>query len=267
MAWHFQIVVDNCAVPPLAAEHGLAIYCRHDDGRRFLFDTGAGTALAVNLRYLHIIPQTIPAVILSHGHNDHTGGIAEMRHKVIFYHTPEIMSSHYSRHPGKTTRTLTMPPEARNVLKQAKRRIINTFTEISPGVWLTGPIPRISGEDTGGPFFTEENGGAVDNINDEQAVFFADGGTLLQGCCHAGIINTIDWCRKNLPDCRIRRIIGGLHLLNAGEKRLQETVAALKAGGIEELHLMHCTGGNAVDYLRQNLPATAIFTPTAGDTI
>ena len=140
-------------------------------------------------------------------------------------------------------------------------------TEISAGVWLTGAIPRNSDEDTGGPFFTAAEGGEKDDIADEQALYFADGGTLLQGCCHAGIINTIDYCRKSIPGCRIDRIIGGLHLLNASRERLSETAQAIRECSVKELFLLHCTGINAVDFLRYELAGTAVFTPAAGDLI
>ena len=267
MAWHFQIVVNNCAAAPLEAEHGLAVYCRHDDGRTFLFDTGAGNALLHNLQILQIPPEKIPAVILSHGHNDHTGGISDFLSRAAFYCTPEITSPHYSCHPGKAPRNLTIPEKAQCLLRTATICPVERVTEISAGVWLTGAIPRISGEDTGGPFFTAAEGGKKDNIIDEQALFFADGGTLLQGCCHAGIINTINYCRTSIPDCRIDRIIGGLHLLNASREHLTETAKAIMENGVKELYLLHCTGDRAVDFLRHNLSGTAVFTPSAGDFI
>lgn len=268
MIWHFKIAVDNRAAAPFAAEHGLAVYCSSDSGREVLFDTGASAdSLLRNLALLGVEPHKIPAVVLSHGHNDHTGGISPEFANAVFYAAPGITSPHYSRHPGKPPRCITMPPEAQQILASAALCTVKRFTPIMPEVYLTGPIPRLSGEDTGGPFFTAEVGGICDDISDEQAIFFAGAETLLQGCCHAGIINTMELCRRELPQCRIRRIIGGLHLLHASEKRLKETAEYLAASGVEELYLMHCTGENAIEFLRREVPQIAIFTPTAGDVI
>ena len=67
------------------------------------------------------------------------------------------------------------------------------------------------------------------------------------------------------PDIPVRSIIGGLHLLRAGRDRLERTADYLRRSGVRELHLMHCTGAAAVDYLRAALPDYRIETPHAGD--
>ena len=89
-------------------------------------------------------------------------------------------------------------------------------------------------------------------IPEEQALLLASG-VLITGCCHAGIINTVEACRKARPDIAIRTIVGGLHLRHAGEERLERTAAFLTSPELERLILMHCTGENAADYLRSRL--------------
>lgn len=255
------VLVDNRAAPPLVAEHGLALLLEWR-AESFLFDTGAGGALLPNLAQMRIAPESVSRVVLSHGHNDHTGGLCHLTPEEIWF-APGIAVSRCSRHPGQPVRELSLPETGRRVLRQARRHEVRDFTEIRPGLFLTGPIPRNSGEDCGGPFFLDPDGIQPDRIADEQALLSADG-TLVQGCCHAGIINTLNYCRARKPEITVRTIIGGLHLRHAAPGRLAQTAAAIRRYGIETLVLLHCTGDDSARHLRQALPEVAILTPEAG---
>jgi 7,8-dihydropterin-6-yl-methyl-4-(beta-D-ribofuranosyl)aminobenzene 5'-phosphate synthase len=135
---------------------------------------------------------------------------------------------------------------------------IDSFTEIFDGIFLTGTISRESGEDTGGPFFLDAQGDVVDTISDEQALLFASG-VLVQGCCHSGIINTLEHCKKYRSDIAIHTIIGGLHLLNASQERLMQTAEYLNSYGIKKLYALHCTGQNAIEFLSEKCPTIEIY--------
>jgi len=50
-----------------------------------------------------------------------------------------------------------MPPESQGVPAKCQVHEIGAFTDIYPGIFLTGPIPRASGEDCGGHFFSDEH--------------------------------------------------------------------------------------------------------------
>ena len=239
-----KILADNIMPEPFVSEHGLSlsITCGRE---KILFDTGAGTALPHNMTLSETDPGQYTKLILSHGHNDHTGGIADilplMPQAEVFF-VPGITKKRFSRHENRPVKELTMPEKCQQALQNHKRcTAITTFTEIAPGIILTGPIPRLSGEDCGGPFYLDAEGRQLDFIEDEQALLF-DCGVLIQGCCHAGIINTIEYCKKCRPDIQIKRIIGGLHLLHATPERLKETQSCLTQLNLEELQTMHCTG-------------------------
>ncbi|MGE4565463.1 MAG: MBL fold metallo-hydrolase, partial [Victivallaceae bacterium] len=73
------------------------------------------------------------------------------------------------------------------------------------------------------------------------------------GCCHAGLVNTVETIRHASGIDRVRGIIGGLHLLNASPERLSVTVAAIRAWELEFLIPCHCTGENAIDLMRAEL--------------
>lgn len=257
-----SVIVENLAHAPFTAEHGLALLVSCD-GRQILFDTGAGEALRPNADFMNIDLDRITDVVLSHGHKDHTGGLAKITPERV-WHTPEITISHFSRHPDRPVSNITMPEDSVQVLHSAEQIAVDAFREMIPGVWLTGPIPRISGETAGGPFFHDPEGHHVDVIHDEQAMLF-ENGFLIQGCCHAGIINTLEYCRKCAPEIHIHSILGGLHLLHAGEERLKQTADYLHQYGVKRLYLMHCTGAGAIDHMKN--AGFTVITPAVGECI
>ena len=250
-----RIIVDNTIAEPYKAEHGLSLAVFHRK-ERILFDTGAGAAIRHNLACAALTPRDFTKLVLSHGHYDHSGGIAEILPEMTdaeIYLAPGADIPRFSRHEGRGVRDLSMRQDAKDLLADhAHLHQVKTFTEIADGVFLTGPIPRITSEDTGGPFFLDKSGNLPDTIADEQAMLL-DSGILIQGCCHAGIINTLEYCRICAPQIHIHTIIGGLHLLHASEERLKQTADHLQAQGLKKLLPLHCTGENAVAYLKKRL--------------
>ena len=244
MNFEIKILADNTMPEPFVSEHGLSLSITYGK-EKILFDTGAGSALLHNMSLAGEDPAQYTKLILSHGHYDHTGGIAgilPLMPQVEIFFAAGITKQRFSRHEDRPVRELTMPEKCQKVLHlHNKCHEIAAFTEIATGVFLTGSIPRLSGEDCGGPFYLDPDGCEPDFIEDEQALLL-DCGILIQGCCHAGIINTVEYCKKCRPDIPVKRIIGGLHLLHATPERLQETQAYLKRLELEELNTLHCTG-------------------------
>ncbi|MGE4300609.1 MAG: MBL fold metallo-hydrolase [Victivallaceae bacterium] len=264
------VVVDNASAPPLAKEFGLSLLVEIS-GDTVLFDTGAGNALPVNFEHLCPEPGRIGKVVLSHGHYDHTGGLSwamPRLPKAELYLAPGIFKRRFSRHGEGDIHEISMPDACvRAVDSHLLKHEVSEFTEIADGMFLTGPIPRISGEDCGGDFFFDPECRSRDAVCDEQALLLG-GGVLIQGCCHAGIINTIEYCRRMKPDIRIRTVIGGLHLLHADGDRMAETVKYLNDSGIEKLVALHCSGDEAVEFLKRELSGSGceVATGAAGDT-
>lgn len=264
MKLRVSIYVNNDVRPPLMAEHGLALGLEYA-GARFLFDTGAGQALLPNLEKLKVSRDSFEYLILSHGHYDHTGALANLPIAKVFL-SARCTQPHWSRHSDGKIREISMPRSCKEALKNCERVCVEKWMEISKGLWLTGPIPRISGEDAGGDFYHEATCETIDEIIDEQALV-TESGVLVQGCCHAGIVNTLNYCKEKAPQCHIHTIIGGLHLIHASDERLQLTAEAMNRFGIKRLYLLHCTGERAIEYLKKACPQIKIELPLAGDSI
>ena len=142
------VLADNCvAARDLLAEHGLSMLIEADD-RRILFDTGQGKVLRANADALGISLSPLDAVVLSHGHYDHTGGLAGLLQAVspsaIFLH-PAAMQPKYAKSENPPHRSIGMPESTRQALDALQGRIVWTrsSTEVVPGVWCTGEIPRL----------------------------------------------------------------------------------------------------------------------------
>lgn len=131
------------------------------------------------------------------------------------------------------------------------------FRKIAPGICLSGEIPRQRAFETGDADLYVKRDGALekDPLADDQslAVETAEGLVLILGCCHAGLINTIDHFQAKLPGKRIHTVIGGTHLGFAPAAQLRETIAILRSLGIARLGLSHCTGLAAGARLAQEL--------------
>ena len=261
MSIRLKIVVDNQAAEGLEAEHGLSVWIEAG-GKNILFDAGQGDALEHNAARLGLDLFHLDAFVLSHGHYDHTGAVdfvmQESPELQVHAH-PGIFKTRYSIHPGKDAKEISMPSEERLIIANLPDSHLNWIkepTQIADGVWLTGPIPRTHPlEDTGGPFFNDPAGTEPDPIPDDMALWIETGKGLLIvcGCCHSGLINTVNHIMQVSNENRIWGIVGGLHLKSASVERLAATTDALREWNPEFMVPCHCTGEAAIDHFKQNL--------------
>jgi 7,8-dihydropterin-6-yl-methyl-4-(beta-D-ribofuranosyl)aminobenzene 5'-phosphate synthase len=252
------VLVDNNAGDGLAAEHGLSLWIE-EGHRRFLFDTGQGSALRENAARLGIKVGQAGALILSHGHHDHTGGapfVAQNNPSLRVYCHPCILLPCYRIQANRAAKRIQMPDDTKRWLEKIPEEQIcwtGHPTLLSPTIGVTGYIPRETPyEDTGGPFFFDPEGRAANPIEDDQAMWINSphGLIVIAGCCHAGIVNTLRHVQRISRTFRIRAIIGGFHLLHAAEDRLQRTMAALQSIMPDLIVPCHCTGERAIQELK-----------------
>jgi 7,8-dihydropterin-6-yl-methyl-4-(beta-D-ribofuranosyl)aminobenzene 5'-phosphate synthase len=263
------ILVNNLAPDGLQCEHGLAFWIEYN-GKHILFDTGQTNLIEKNAEQMGINLTNTDTVILSHGHYDHTGGIpsvfAASQNATLYLH-PKAMDLKYSQKPNRV-KTIGMSDATKGIVNSmaAKGKTVMTDlpTEVFPGLFVTGTIPRKTiFENTGGDFYLDKSCTIPDEMPDDQAVYFEseNGLVVLLGCGHAGLINTLDHISELTGEKHIHAVLGGMHLLHASSKRIDRTIKAMKRYDIQELGLAHCTGNNAMEQFKKAFPGQCFECP------
>ena len=252
-----QLVENTAGSPGLLAEHGVAFYIETDE-HRLLFDTGQGLALRHNAAILGIPIASVEAIILSHGHYDHAGGLSaalEMTGPVDLYLHPKALTAKFN-HKGQEISAFIA---GQTDLGSLAGRTFDTQgpTEIFSGIHVTGEIPRTHKiEDTGGPFYQNPECTRPDTLPDDQALFIEtpEGLIVLLGCGHSGVVNTLEYVQQLSDNKPIHAVIGGMHLLRATPERLAFTGDRLNDLAVGYLAPNHCTGLEAVCYIKSRFP-------------
>ncbi len=255
------ILSDNRAgTPPLPTEHGFSAFLECD-GTCVLFDTGSGTLFAENAVKLGIHWWEADAVVLSHGHYDHTGGIVHAlggTTRAKWYLHPSALLPRYRRRDPDPPKSIGIPPACREALENVPDRIVRVTRtlRISDRIGITGPVPRLDPQEgVGGDFFLDEACSLPDPLEDDQALWIrVEGGVVvLMGCTHAGVGNTLDHI-ATLCGERILAAVGGFHLQGSGAPRLSRAVDAFRRHGVRHIRPAHCTGDAAITVLSRNFP-------------
>ena len=245
----------------IQGEHGLAFWIECA-GQRILFDTGQGLVLSENAAVMNVDLAIVDAIVLSHGHYDHTGGLAQVlaaaRRPLPVYTHPGALAAKY-RATDAGVRAIGMPDACRRAVQGIAARLVPTAAAatIAAGIRTTGEIPRIHPEEAPDErFCLDAEGRVADPVADDQALMLETtaGIVLLLGCAHAGLINTLDRVRDLTAGAPVRAVVGGMHLRSATPERLAWTIRELRRFDIASLYPMHCTGFAATAALWQALP-------------
>ncbi|MEL7566549.1 MAG: MBL fold metallo-hydrolase [Dehalobacterium sp.] len=142
-------------------------------------------------------------------------------------------------------------------------------TQVFSDVFVTGEIARQfdTKEITKGLFLDPE-GKDVDFVIDDQSLIIntSKGLVVLLGCCHAGVANTLETVADFTGEKKFYMVLGGMHLSNASEDTMRETVQGLHKFHVQKIGLAHCTGHRGTEALTR-LFSGEIFSCDVGDVI
>jgi 7,8-dihydropterin-6-yl-methyl-4-(beta-D-ribofuranosyl)aminobenzene 5'-phosphate synthase len=236
------------------AEHGWSVWIE-TEAASYLFDTGQGTTHLHNAGFLRKDVATADAILVSHHHSDHTGGLLDAV-KVIarrssasvpVYAHPDLFKNSYFS--SKDTLTFVGLPHTRRALETAGAdfRLDTGWREVADGLFMTGEVPRrttFEHPDPGCRHEDEQSRLVLDPIRDDQTVVIdtPSGLFVILGCAHAGIVNILTYITERTGKARFHTIMGGTHLAPAGEEQVERTIAALMEHDIERIGVSHCTG-------------------------
>ncbi len=263
MTTRLTILCENSVGLPfdVIGEHGFACFVETDKGN-YLFDTGQGFGILQNSLALKKDLRTIEAVMISHGHYDHTGGlpaVLKQRGTVDVYGHKDIFARRvWSK--GEITRDIGIPFR-RNYLESlgAEFKLGTDLVEVGPGVYLSGEIPRqntFEKDDVNMTLITDK--GTLlhpDPLLDDLSMLVeTDKGLIIVlGCAHAGMINIIDYAIKELNQKRIYAVIGGTHLGFSSDEQFEETLRVIEQYNIQRIGVSHCTGLEKASLLHARL--------------
>lgn len=233
------------------------------DEKAYLFDTGwSPRNVLTNAEALGIDLSAAEDLILSHHHDDHTGGLETLRAELTKRNPKALSRIHVAK--GIFTPRPRDGGE-RNSMVAMKKRIEDTGarffvydrpTEIAPNVWVTGPVPRTHDEKNYpmGPDWMMQQGNTTvaDNVPESQSlvVVAADGPIVISGCGHAGLINTLEHVHAQVSRQSPQAAIGGFHLYAASDETLQWTAERLASMELGYFLGSHCTGFESVFRIR-----------------
>jgi 7,8-dihydropterin-6-yl-methyl-4-(beta-D-ribofuranosyl)aminobenzene 5'-phosphate synthase len=263
MKFRISVICEN-SVGPISGtlgEHGFSALIEPGQGEPLLFDTGQGLSLLHNALRMNRDLSKVHNVVISHGHYDHTGGLlpllTECGPKQIHAH-PGIFTPRFRIKDTGECCPIGMP-HSRNQLESAGAEftISKEFREIASGVFLTGEVPQATAFETGDQgLYCDCTGQDLDVTPDDQSLILESerGLVVILGCCHAGLVNTLEHIAYLSGRRDIYAVIGGTHLGFCGQEQLEKTISALKSWGVQKVAASHCTGFAASARLSREMP-------------
>lgn len=220
----------------LRGEHGLSFFIRYK-GKHILFDTGQSDVLLHNANALSIELNDVDAVVISHGHADHMGGLEDFLcvngHATIY-----VKKSVFDANGHRLKKPLQDYPNPFVFLEGD--------LEIFPGVTLISDINRYSNSlDQDHSFFEKEAMSPIfDPFSDElfMVIEHAKHQNIFTGCSHVGILNILKTAYEKNNHKKIRSLCGGMYFNGYLLDRLDEHIKALAHLGLEKMYVNHCTG-------------------------
>ena len=214
-------------------------YYIEDDDAVILFDTAYSDAYISNAEKMGIDLSRIDRIVLSHGHNDHSGGLKYLpkRNIKLICHPETFAYKEYE------DLVISSPLSEDEVSEMYDLGFYKEPVKISENITYLGEIPAyFDFEKRYALGKTKKNGELVDDyIYDDSAIVYKSrkGLFIITGCSHSGICNIMEHAKKVCGDERIYGVIGGYHLFNVDE-RLKKTIEYFKENRVELIYPCHC---------------------------
>ena len=251
------------------AHHGLSLLITAELGKdrhTLLFDAGPEAATFLrNAKVLGVDFGEVEAIVLSHGHWDHAGGLlaaveavaaARGKDRADCFVHPGMFAQRATQRPNGEFYVHELVPDPEK-LARAGAKVVNTREpQLAAGgaFYISGEIPRLTRYEAGLPGHVRRSDDGKSWVPDPLlmderfiSVHVKDKGQFVfSACSHAGLINVLNHARSTFPAVPLYGVMGGLHLSGVTEKIIPDTVSDLKSFGLKLLAPGHCTGWRAL---------------------
>lgn len=238
--------------------------------RKIMLDTATKPkGLFHNIKQLETDLTDLDCIVLSHNHYDHTSStvqVVEATGGVKIYAHTDLFNPHIRKDNKGKTRDIGVPEDQGiSKIESAGGEVIlnNKPTEIVPGIWTTGEVPRKTFETPmelreEHQLLTKTQGEWInDQISDDQSLWMHldnFGAIVTTGCAHAGPLNILNHVKILGGFKDIQGLIGGTHLVGRKDKYLKQSIKGLKEYNLKVFSPCHCTGFKAASELWRNFP-------------
>ena len=273
-------------LPPRAprAEPGLSFLIKVYAGSEehsVLFDTGISAACllhnleilasskAVMMGEIGVEPKNVEAVVLSHGHFDHFGGLLDFlkdfpKPMSVVLHPEAFVPRRFQVGPQLSIDMPGLDEAALLASGATLKKIQETSTLASDLILISGEVERLTAFEKGMPGMEAniDERWEPDPFHDDQGLAINlknKGLVVIGGCSHAGIINTVKHLQKASGVERIHAVLGGFHLSGKNEEIIGPTIEAMKTINPDYIVPMHCTGWKAIHQFAQDMPEQFIL--------
>jgi 7,8-dihydropterin-6-yl-methyl-4-(beta-D-ribofuranosyl)aminobenzene 5'-phosphate synthase len=233
--------------------HGQAFLIRSEK-HQTIFDTGQkGKYLLHNMKELGIDPNEINIIVISHGHNDHSGGLNALVKARTIKEPIDVIDKTKAK---KEIKNIGFPKFPEKIKEKINLVIVTEPYKITSYLSTIGEVkhrPYKDGTSKNHLYYNNNKWQADKMIEDLNIVLQIKSGlVIICGCCHAGLLNSLEQVSRQFPGKNIEAIIGGTHMFRfSGEevdfvaKKLDEDYHKPK------LYFNHCSGKNVIDQLRE----------------
>lgn len=252
------VLVDNNTIIDeyYVGEPGLSFYIEDED-KKLLFDLGYSNVFIDNMKKMNISSSEVEVLVISHGHDDHVGGIKYLANKKLNPNLKIIGHTLVFNKKVKNNQCISSPLEINEIKHMGEVYLSKEPIKISENIYFLGEIPSIMDFE---PRYSigeieRDNKYEEDFIYDDTALVYKskEGLFIIAGCSHSGICNIVEHAKKVCNDNRIIGIIGGTHLRECNE-RVEKTLEYFKNNNIKNLYLCHCTSFEVKSHIHTSIP-------------
>lgn len=236
-------------------------YYIEDEDISLLFDVGYSDLFLKNAIALGVDLKNISAIVISHGHDDHTRGLK--------YYFEQKRKNNISilAHPDafkeKSIGDLKIcSPILQEELKDKCNLVLyKEPKKVSEHIIFLGEIPQMNDFESRKAIGKQVVGETLvdDYVSDDTALVYQseNGIYIITGCSHSGICNIIEYAKKVCKDNRVLGVIGGFHLFEVNEQ-VSKTIDYLKQNNLKELYPCHCTSFVVRAEIHKTLPVKEV---------